>query len=74
MNTISKSNGIFTLNVKIYFADRSCNKMQRYGSFLSAYKQNFAENESLILLTVGDIITVYYEDSEETIKEMISYK
>ena len=38
------------------------------------YKQNFAENESLILLTVGDIITVYYEDSEETIKEMISYK
>ena len=38
------------------------------------YKQNFAENESLILLNVGDIITVYYEDSEETIKEMISYK
>ena len=43
MNTISKSNGIFTLNVQIYFADRSYNKMQRYGSFLSAYKQNFAD-------------------------------
>ena len=43
MNTISKSNGIFTLNVQIYFTDRSSNKMQRYGSFLSAYKQNFAD-------------------------------
>ncbi len=38
------------------------------------YKQNFAENESLILLNIGDIITVYYEESEENIKEMISYK
>lgn len=38
------------------------------------YKQNFAENESLILLNVGDIITVYYEKSEEVIKELVSYK
>lgn len=38
------------------------------------YKQNFAENESLILLNVGDIITVYYEKNEEVIKELVSYK
>ena len=38
------------------------------------YKQNFAENENLILLNVGDEITVYYEESEAVIKEMISFK
>lgn len=38
------------------------------------YKQNFAENERLILLNVGDIITVYYEESEEAIKELVSFK
>lgn len=38
------------------------------------YKQNFAENESLILLNEGDIITVYYEESEEAIKELVSFK
>ena len=38
------------------------------------YKQSFAENESLILLNIGDIITVYYEEDEEAIKELVSYK
>lgn len=38
------------------------------------YKQNFAENESLILLNIGDEITVYYENSEEAIKEIVSFK
>ena len=38
------------------------------------YKQNFAENENLILLNAGDEITVYYEESEAVIKEMISFK
>ncbi len=38
------------------------------------YKQNFAENERLILLNEGDIITVYYEESEEAIKELVSFK
>ena len=38
------------------------------------YKQNFAENESLILLNVGDEITIFYEDSGETIKEMVSWQ
>lgn len=38
------------------------------------YKQNFAENESLILLNIGDEITVYFEESEDTIKELISYQ
>ena len=38
------------------------------------YKQNFSENESLILLNVGDIITVYYEESDGDIKELLSYK
>lgn len=38
------------------------------------YKQNFAENESLILLNTGDEITIFYENSEETIKEIISWQ
>lgn len=38
------------------------------------YKQNFEENESLILLNIGDEIIVYYEESEETIKELVSYQ
>ncbi len=40
----------------------------------NVFKQNFAENESLILLNIGDEITVYYEDGEETIKELVSYQ
>lgn len=40
----------------------------------NVFKQNFAENESLILLNIGDEITVYYEDSEEAIKELVSYQ
>lgn len=38
------------------------------------YKQNFSENENLILLNIGDIITVYYEDTTDAVKELISYK
>ena len=38
------------------------------------YKQNFAENESLILLNEGDIITVYCEESDNAIKELVSYQ
>ncbi len=40
----------------------------------NVYKQNFSENESLILLNIGDEITVYYEEGEGAIKELISYK
>ena len=38
------------------------------------YKQNFAENESLILLNEGDIFTVYCEESDNAIKELVSYQ
>lgn len=38
------------------------------------YKQNFSENENLILLNVGDVITVYYEKTDYPIKEILSYK
>ena len=40
----------------------------------NVYKQNFSENESLILLNEGDIITVFYEESEEKIKLLISFE
>jgi hypothetical protein len=38
------------------------------------YKQNFSENESLILLNIGDSITVYFAENDEAIKELLSYK
>ena len=40
----------------------------------NVYKQTFAENESLILLNEGDEITVFYEESESVIKELVSYQ
>ncbi len=43
-------------------------------NFGGVYKQNFSENESLILLNVGDEITVYYEADDEKIKQLVSYK
>lgn len=38
------------------------------------YKQNFSENESLIFIQVNDKITVYYEETETGINELISYQ
>lgn len=40
----------------------------------AVYKQNFAENETLIFIHVEDKITVYYEETETGINEMISYE
>lgn len=40
----------------------------------NVYKQNFAENESLIFIQVKDVITVYYEEGENGINELLSYK
>lgn len=40
----------------------------------NVYKQNFAENESLIFLQEGDTVTVYYEEGENGIKQLSSYK
>lgn len=40
----------------------------------AVYKQNFAENETLIFIQVEDKITVYYEETETGINEMISYE
>lgn len=38
------------------------------------FKQNFAENESLIFINAGDKITVYYTEEEDGINSLISYK
>lgn len=38
------------------------------------YKQSFEENESLILLSVEDRITVYYEEGEQGIYQLLRYK
>lgn len=40
----------------------------------AVYKQNFAENETLIFIQIEDKITVYYEETETGINEMISYE
>lgn len=40
----------------------------------NVYKQNFAENESLIFLQPEDTITVYYIESEDGIHELFSYE
>lgn len=48
----------------VYITDKSGN----------VYKQKFSENENLIFVQAGDIITIYYEDAESDIKEMIGYK
>lgn len=39
----------------------------------NVYKQNFAENETLIFLKEGDRITVSYEETESGIHNLISY-
>lgn len=38
------------------------------------YKQAFAENEELIFIEEGDAITIYYDESDSNIKEVISYE
>lgn len=38
------------------------------------FKQNFAENESLIFINAGDKITVCYTEEEDGINRLISYK
>ena len=40
----------------------------------TVYKQDFAENENLIFIQLGDSITVYYQEGENGINEMISYE
>lgn len=42
----------------------------------TVYKQDFAENENLIFIQIGDKITVYYEEDEgeNPIKELLSYQ
>jgi len=40
----------------------------------TVYKQDFAENENLIFIQPGDSITVYYQEGENEINEMISYE
>ncbi len=37
------------------------------------YKQDFADNESLIFVQTGDKIQVFYQESEDGINELISY-
>ena len=37
------------------------------------YKQDFSENESLIFIQPGDTITVFYQENEDHICEIISY-
>ncbi len=40
----------------------------------TVYKQDFAENENLIFIQPGDSITVYYQEGENGINEIISYE
>ena len=40
----------------------------------TVYKQNFADNESLIFIQENDIITVYYMETEDGINQLISYE
>lgn len=40
----------------------------------NVYKQKFDENESLIFVQADDMITVYYEDTDNEIKELIGYQ
>ena len=39
----------------------------------NVYKQDFAENESLILIQPGDSIKVFYQEGEDAINQLISY-
>lgn len=47
----------------VYITDRDGN----------VYKQDFADNESLIFIQTGDKIQVFYQESEDGINELISY-
>lgn len=47
----------------VYITDRDGN----------VYKQDFADNESLIFVQTGDKIQVFYQESEDGINELISY-
>jgi hypothetical protein len=40
----------------------------------NVYKQDFAENESLILIQQGDSIKVFYQEGEDAINQLISYE
>ena len=40
----------------------------------SVYKQNFADNENLIFIEEGDVITVHYMESEDGVNNMLSYE
>jgi len=40
----------------------------------SVYKQNFAENESLIKIEEGDVITVHYMESDDGVNALLSYE
>ena len=39
----------------------------------NVYKQDFAENESLIFIQQGDSIKVFYQEGEDAINQLISY-
>ena len=40
----------------------------------NVYKQDFAENESLIFIQPGDSIKVFYQEGEDAINQLISYE
>ncbi len=40
----------------------------------SVYKQNFADNENLIFIEEGDVITVHYIESEDGANSMLSFE
>lgn len=40
----------------------------------SVYKQNFAENESLIKIEEGDVITVHYMEGDDGVNALLSYE
>ncbi len=55
---------IFDGETYVYITDKSGN----------VYKQKFSDNENLIFIQEGDIITVYYEETDSEIKELADYK
>ena len=40
----------------------------------SVYKQNFADNESLIKIEEGDVITVHYMEGDDGVNTLFSYE
>lgn len=55
---------IFDGETYVYITDKEGN----------VYKQKFSDNENLIFIQEGDIITVYYEETDSEIKELADYK